>query len=523
MIYRFDDFELDTDSFELRRGGEVQAVEPKILDLISLLCANSGRVVSRDELMEAIWDGRIVAEATISTSIKFARKALGDSGEEQKYIRTVRGRGFRFGAEVEIVEPGNDGQAASALDDGRVRSSDVTLALLPLTVLSEDVELEFFADGLVEDLTTILARMSMLTVISRSSAFQYKGAQPSPEQVREELGASHIVMGSVRPLGDIARINVQLVEAEHDKNLWADRFDRPIAQLFELQDEIIRAVSRLLEPRLARETYELLEPQRYENDSWDAYRRADSLLATRGWHGETFGEAASLLRRSVELDPTSARAQAFLSLILGFGQRVGLAHDRETAKAESLLAADIALSLDDTDPSVLGNAGCALADIGKLDRGLRLLERAIELDPSNAQAWAALGAAKVVAGLPAEGAEDLRQGIRISPLDNRLSVWGSILALALFLQSDVDGALAEAEAAARRDPRNYMPHVVKGAILVAVDRVGDAREAIGEAVRLRPVLSRAEFLCLVGPDLLLQVDNAGLLEGVRPEVEPSAL
>lgn len=510
MIHRFDDFVLDTDSFELQRGMDTVAVEPQVFDLLVLLCENPDRVVSREEVMDAVWGTRIVTDATISTAIRSARRAIGDNGKEQSYIRTVRGRGFRFVGGVTSGGPlaELDGTPAPIRRDA---AGEVVLAVLPLTVLSEDHELGYFADGLVEDLTTIIARMSSLTVISRSSAFRYKGELPTIDRVRSELGATHAVTGSVRPLGEVARISVQLVETAGGDHLWAERFDRPVARLFELQDEIILAVSRLLEPRLMRETFARLPPARSDDDARATYRRADGLLAVRGWHGDTFGAAAGLLRRAVQLDPAYARAHALLALVLGFGQRIGLAPDREGTMADSLASADAALALDDRDPTVLGHAGCALADIGQVERGQRLLERAIELDPSNAQAWAALGGAKLLQGRYDDAAEDLRHGIRISPLDNRLSVWGTMLSLALALAGDVGGALAEIDDAYRRDPRNYMAPVVRAALLVTADRADDARLAMDDAVGRRPGLSRPEVHAIVGPELFRALQRAGLV------------
>ncbi|HEX5051751.1 MAG TPA: tetratricopeptide repeat protein, partial [Planctomycetota bacterium] len=309
----------------------------------------------------------------------------------------------------------------------------------------------------------------------------------------------------------IARINVQLVETGGGSQLWGERFDRPIAELFLLQDDIIRGISRVLEPRLVRETFERIEPRHCEYDAWQAYRRASGLVAIKGWRNDTFAEAAELLRRSVAIDPGFARAHALLSLVRGLGQRVGLVHDRQEAVAESLAAAERALALDTSDSTVLGFAGCALADVGHIDRGLAMLEQAVELDPSNAQAWAAIGAAHVLADRPREAIEPLRRGIRISPLDNRLAVWSSFLAIALLGTGDLDAALAETDVACRRDLRNHMPRVVRAAVLVAAGRADDAARALDEARRLRPELDDKDVECLVGRQLLAPMRQFGLV------------
>jgi TolB-like protein/Tfp pilus assembly protein PilF len=514
MIYRFDEFKLDLDKFELRCAGQPRHVEPMVFDLIRYLSENAGRVVSRDEIIEGVWDGRIVSDATISSCIKSARKALDDSGDNQSYIRTVRGRGFQFAGEVAR----NGAAPAKGEPDAQpepvptpVVSGNTTLALLPFDVFSPESGLQYFADGLVEDLTTILARVPALTVISRSSSFSYKGKSPSVAQVRDELGVSHLIEGSVRSLGDQARINVQLIDTSDGGHVWAERFDRPFDELMKVQDDIIQAISRVLEPQLVRVSYirgQYLQP---EEDAAAAFNQANGLLAIKGWHQDSFTEAARLLERCIEIQPDFARAHAFLSLILGLGQRLGLLYERERAIEESLAATERALALDDVDSTVLGFTGCAMADIGLAQRGIPLLEKALEQDPSNAQAWAALGAAKLADKRPEEAAEDLREGIRLSPLDNRLAIWMNFLATALLYSGDTDGAVEEIAKACRQDTRNFMPRVTKAAILLSARRTDEAKSAMAEAYSIRPELSEDEIGAIVGEKICRVMGKLGLL------------
>lgn len=518
MIYRFDEFELDLDKFELRRAGQPRHVEPMVFDLICFLSRSVGRVVSRDEIIDGVWDGRIVSDATISSCIKSARRALDDSGDNQTYIRTVRGRGFQFVAEVEgggagttENEPNATLEKTPAPISAPVVSGGTSLALLPFDVFSGDTSLQYFADGLVEDLTTILARVPALTVISRSSSFSYKGKSPSVAQVRDDLGVSHLIEGSVRQLGDMARINVQLIDTADGGHVWAERFDRPFDELMKVQDDIIQSISRVLEPQLVRVSYirgQYLQP---EEDAAAAFNQANGLLAIKGWHPASFTEAARLLEKCVDIQPDFARAHAFLSLILGLGQRIGFLYDRDAAIEESLAAAERALALDDVDSTVLGFTGCALADIGQAQRGIPLLEKALEQDPSNAQAWAALGAAKLADRRPEEAAHDLREGIRLSPLDNRLAIWMNFLATALLYGGDTDGAVEEILKACRQDTRNFMPRVTKAAILLSAKRADEAKAAMAEAYSIRPELSEIEIAAIVGKKTCKIMGKLGLL------------
>ena len=509
MVYRFDRFELDTESFELRCDGVVRHVEPQVFELIGVLCAADGRVVGREELMDAVWGGRVVSDATISTAVKFARKALDDSGEAQRLIKTVRGRGFRLMAETAPAEPGAPSSEPS--------STALSVVILPFVVLSEDLQLAFFADGLAEDLTGAMARSGRISVVSSGSACSYRGERPSAARLRAELGVTHAVTGSIRPLGEVARISVELIETAGDTHLWSERFDRPAEELFALQDEIIRAIARLLEPRLSKEVLQAAPPASHAPDALQAFRRADSLLAVKGWRPEAFDEAADLLRQAVAADPGFARAHALLALVLGLGQRIGVLQDREAAIAESVRASESALALDDSDATVLGYVGCALSDVGRVDRGLPVLDRALEVDPSNAQAWAARGAAKLVAGdRPDEAIDDLRHGIQISPMDNRLSVWGCFLAMALLVAGCSDEALAEADLACRRDVHNPIARVIRAAILLIGGHAEEAGAAFEEARALRPALSVWEVESVVGERIARLMRRSGFFADLAP-------
>jgi TolB-like protein len=508
MIFSFENWELDTGTYELRQDGRQCLVEPQAFNILAFLLDNSDRVVSRDELLEELWQGRVVSDATLSTGIKLARQAIGDDGRTQRLIKTVHGRGFRFvgkvaqtGANVTPLRAAMPAPAAPGL---------TSMALLPFDVFANDPELEYFADGLVEDLTTLLARTPGLLVISRSSSFAYKGTHPSAAQVREDMGVDCMLEGSLRLTADQVRINVQLINTADGSHLWARRFDRPAMQMRELQDEIINAIGQVLEPELVRISYTNARSRDCDQDARLLYQQANGLLALKGWHPDTFAEAVSLLRRSIAIDPDFSRAHAYLALILALGHRIGLLLEREQALLEGVRAADTALEMEDIDSTVLGFAGCALADLGQADRAMPILEKAIEQDPSNAQAWAALGAAKIADRKIKEGIDDLSQGIRISPLDNRLAVWGSFLAIGLMLNGDLDEATLAARAACRRDVRNHIPRIVLAAVLLAARKPGQARPAIAEAYRLHPELSAMEVKCLVGPRAFRAIKTLGV-------------
>jgi len=370
-----------------------------------------------------------------------------------------------------------------------------SIAVLPLDNMSDSRDYEFLADGITEDIITLLARIPSFLVIARNSTFSYKGRKPDIRQVGRELGVRYVVEGSLRPVGDRLRITIQLIEAESGNHLWAERFDRAASDIFDVQDEITSAIVVQLEPELTRAEFEVVRRRRpADMDAWDYYQQASGVLALKGWHEQTFTEGAELYRKSLALDPDFAPARAALSLLLAIGHMIGYVADPE----EALIEADRALALDSDDSEVLGFAGCALSDLGHKSRGIEILERAIERNPSNAQAWVALGAAFLSNRQPDLAIEKLEHGLRISPRDNRLAVWMGIHALALGFTGRLDEAVAQARAACRRDGKLHNPRVVLAALLASQNSPEEATSALAEARRIRPQLSLREARGIVG-------------------------
>ena len=401
-----------------------------------------------------------------------------------------------FARPVRVWQWTADGMAADARPADPIALPDKpSIAVLPLDNMSDSRDYEFLADGITEDIITLLARIPSFLVIARNSTFSYKGRKPDIRQVGRELGVRYVVEGSLRPVGDRLRITIQLIEAESGNHLWAERFDRAASDIFDVQDEITSAIVVQLGPELTRAEFEVVRRRRpADMDAWDYYQQASGVLALKGWHEQTFTEGAELYRKSLALDPDFAPARAALSLLLAIGHMIGYVADPE----EALIEADRALALDSDDSEVLGFAGCALSDLGHKSRGIEILERAIERNPSNAQAWVALGATFLSNRQPDLAIEKLEHGLRISPRDNRLAVWMGIHALALGFTGRLDEAVAQARAACRRDGKLHNPRVVLAALLASQNSPEEATSALAEARRIRPQLSLREARGIVG-------------------------
>ncbi|MGH6751740.1 MAG: winged helix-turn-helix domain-containing protein, partial [Bradyrhizobium sp.] len=247
MQFHFSDHVLDARLRELTRAGENVGVEPQVFDLLVYLVQNRDRVVSKDDLMETVWDGRIVSESTLTSRINAARKAVGDSGKDQAVIRTIARKGFRFVGDVSVPaatgEPQGDVPQLEASPPfaepprgHQFSLSRPAIAVLPFVNLSGESEQEYFSDGISEDIITALSRLRWFHVMARNSSFSYKGKAVHLKQIGEELGVDYIVEGSVRKDGNHVRIAAQLNCVTTGSHLWAERYDRNLADVFAVQD-----------------------------------------------------------------------------------------------------------------------------------------------------------------------------------------------------------------------------------------------------------------------------------------------
>jgi DNA-binding winged helix-turn-helix (wHTH) protein/tetratricopeptide (TPR) repeat protein len=515
MILKFDTFELDTQRYELRQHDQVKRVEPMVFDLLVFFARHPHRVFTHDELIEAVWKGRFVSDATIASCVKNARRALGDSGATQTYLQTVRGRGFRFSGDVSHGGQSGDGEAPVGAAPAIDRNGDPSLLVLPFRPLSESQEITRLADAFAADLTTVLTRIPLLRLSARSQHYRSLPITPSVREIHEELGVDYVLEGSVQARDGAVRITVQLADARAGFCLWAERFTLTSPPATLLDDGVIAIVAKL-EPQLHRAIYRRVCTQDGEHSARQLYLEASGLLALKGWHHDALDTAADLLRRSWQRDPQFALAAAYLSLVQGLGHRFGMPGNGEAARQEALEAAERSLQLDSLDSTVLGHSGCALADIGHVERSLLILRQAVDLNPANAQAWAALGSACLTEGRVDEAVAHLSHGIRISPLDSRLAIWGAVLAMALLLADDIDGARNQAELACQRDDRGYMPRVVLAAIHCLGGDAERARKALGDAYRIYPGLSLRQVSALVGVKLGRALLKAGAGQPLPP-------
>jgi TolB-like protein len=295
MRFLFGNHVLDIAQRELRLNAEPVAVEPLVFDLLAYLVVHRDRVVSKDEVLDAIWSGRIVSDSALATRIAAARWAVGDSGEAQRLIRTIARKGFRFigvvheeqvAAQAEVSTASATGPTFSELPD------KPSIAVLPFQNMSGDQEQEYFVDGMVEEIITALARIRWLFVIARNSSFTYKGQAIDVKQVGRALGVRYILEGSVRKAASRVRITAQLIHSPTGTHLWADRFDGSLEDVFELQDKVASSVAGVIEPTLqAAETRRAIDRPTHDLTAYDLYLRAYPML----WSSARVEDALGLL------------------------------------------------------------------------------------------------------------------------------------------------------------------------------------------------------------------------------------
>jgi TolB-like protein len=492
----FADHLLDTDRRELHRGSEPIAVEPQVFDLLIYLVQNRDRVVSKDDLIAAVWQGRIVSESTLTSRINAARKAVGDSGEEQKLIRTIARRGFRFvgavHAQSDAEEPGRAPEQTSDAPHEQSRpalppSDRPAIAVLPFINMSGDPEQEYFSDGITEDIITALSKLRWFFVIARNSSFIYKGIAVHMRQVAEELGVGYVVEGSVRKSGDRVRITVQLNDAATGSHIWAERYDRGLADVFAVQDEITEAIVAAIEPQLyASESFRARRKPPDSMDAWDLVMRALSHYWRVTRQDNVVAQA--LLEKAVAIDPNYGQALGVLSTSYTFSFHMGWA-DRATAVPIAERAALAAIRADSEDPWAHHALGCVYLFTRRFDDSLAEFELALRLNPNFSLAQGYHGLALSYCSRCDEADWAVRRALRLSPRDPFSALFTGIAAYAQFVRRNYREAMQLAREAIRQRADFVGAHRV---LTAAAGMAGDtdvAAAALQELRRAQPNIS----------------------------------
>jgi TolB-like protein/Tfp pilus assembly protein PilF len=519
LQFVFDEYVLDTNTRELRREGEHIATEPQVLDLLAYLVEHRERVVTKDDLIASIWGGRAVSDTALTSRIYAARKAIGDTGRDQKLIRTIARKGLRFIGTLDapacdtslpaVVPP--PAAALAELRRAAPASDRPVIAVLPFNNMSDDPEQEYFSDGISEDLITALSKLRWFFVIARNSSFTYKGKAVHVRQVGEELGARYVVEGSVRKSGDRMRITAQLNDVSSGSHLWAERYDRDAASVFAVQDEITEAIVAAIEPQLyAAENVRVRSKHPSNLDAWGLVMRAFSHWAQVS--PQDHATAQELLQKAVAIDPDYCQALGVLSVIYSFGAHMGWA-DPATVIPLAERAAQAAVRIDGEDPWAHHALGSAHLIMRRFDDALAATEHALSLNPSFSHAQNYYSAALAFSGRWEEATEAAKRALRLSPRDPFLALIYGSASLAYYIGGEYEEAIRTAQTAVRLRPDFASAYRVLVAAAGMTGRSELATVALQHLRRTHPNISRAWIKSHV--PLKLDTDLVHYLDGFR--------
>ena len=490
MQFLFEDQVVDTDRRELRRNLEPVDVEPQVLDVLIYLLENRDRVVSKDDLIASVWDGRIVSDATLTSRIYAVRKAIGDSGRSQTLIRTIARKGIRF---VGSVHAKLDEPAPARFEAEPPSSLPLPLltrpaiAVLPFDNMSGDPQQEHFSDGISEDIIAALSKLRWFFVIARNSSFTYKGKPVHMNQIAEELGVRYVLEGSVRKDGDRVRITAQLIDVLSGSHIWAERYDRDLGDVFAVQDEITEAIVASIEPQLY--AAESFRARRKAPDSLDAWELVMGALSHH-WRltREDTVIAQAMLEKAIAIDPKFGQALGVLATSHTFNAYMGWADIKETVPIAQR-AALAAIQADNEDPWAHTALGCVHLLMRRFDDSLAEFQWALRLHPNFSLARGLYGLSLAFYGQWEKAAEAAGRAIRMSPRDPLAALYYGIASYAQFVGRNYEEAIR----LARMSIRLRSDYVGAYRLLtVAASMAGQttvAATALEELRRLQPNIS----------------------------------
>jgi adenylate cyclase len=483
-VFPFEGFRLDCDRgvlFRLDAGGgaEPVALGSRAFDLLRLLVERHGDLISQDAIMKTVWAGRAVEPANLNVQIAKLRHILDQDREQGSCIQTIPGRGYRFAAPVTRPSGAERPAVTPISEGGTLPLPRLSIVVLPFADLSEGGKQQYFADGIADDLTTDLSRIGDMLVISRNTAFTYRDKPADTKQIGCDLRVRYVLEGSVRRAGNQIRVNAQLIDAETDAHLWAERFDRDMGELFALQNEITSRIavalnSELVNAEAARPTDRL--------DALDCIFRGRAAAWGRPPSAENFAEAIGLFERALTLDPGSVGAQSWLASVLAnrlldFPNNT---FDGDIKRAAELASKAVAASPRSPLPHFA--KGQVLRVQKSYEEAITEFETVLMFNQNWVGALFALGWCKFHTGSIEAMIPLLEQVIRLSPRDPFIGIWYGRIGIAHLLQSRIDEAIVWLEKARSAIPSRpftrsslAVAYALKGETDLAAAEMDEAR------------------------------------------------
>ena len=484
--YEFDRFRLDPEAGRLQRDGAQVMLGQRAFILLTALLRARGAIVTKDELQDAAWPGQAVEESNLSVQIAALRKALGTTGDGQNPIQTVPRRGYRFAAPVREIQVG-----LAAAEPGPVGDGRPGIAVLPFQILGDDLGQSWFGAGVARELVSALARFRELFVISANSSFQYRGSGHDPKQIARELGVRYLLEGSIQRSSNRVRIVVNLIDADNHAQIWADRLEGDLADIFALQDAVTDSISGVLAARITvternRRTRE--PPARWQ--AYDYYLRGTDPVRLRDL--SNFEAGWAMTEKAIELDPGFAPAYAEMAwycLAAWLDPRCVDRFRDAATMADAWTHAQTAVRIDPMLPAAHASLGMALLWRHELDQSLDAFARAAELNPNMADGRH--GQALIIAGRPREAIAVLRRAMRIDP--HCTPTWQAFLGHAHLMLDEPEAALGPLRTCTAQMPGWRAAYVWLAATCERLGLAKEAQEAAASVVHIGPNFTIGEY------------------------------
>jgi TolB-like protein len=511
-IHNFGLFRLDADAGILFRGAEPIVLGQRAVALLRLLLEQSGVPVSKDALINAAWPGLVVEDSNLTVQIAALRRAFEGAAGGTNWIETLPRRGYRYVGPT--VTTGNPPAEANPQDPPVFALPDKpSVAVLPFANLSGDLEQDYFADGMVEDIIAGLSRIKWLFVIARNSSSTYKGRALDLKHLGRELGVRYLLKGSLRKEGNRIRISVQMIEAETGAHLWTERYDRPLGDVFALQDEIALSVVGAIEPSLRRAEVNRVTRKRPDSlDAYDLVLRAqpdvDSGMPARAT------TALKLLERALALDPAYPLAHALAAMCHhNLFLRAGLHEENRTA---SIHHAGAAIAGGQDDALALTFAGFSIGMDGHDQAAASTaFEAALAVSPSSAITYILGSVVLAWTGQAERAIEWGQRGLRLSPFDSWAFAAFHSMTIGFFQSGRYQEAVSAARRAVQSNPAHSISYMLLAAPLAKLGLLEEANAAAARVLELQPAFRYSRQFAGVGCAPVLATALAEALRATR--------
>ena len=492
MAWTFGDFRLDAERFDLRRGSNPVLAEPQVISLLVHLVKHRSRMVTKDELANAVWPGRAVSDASIASRIRSARKAVGDDGDSQSVIRTVHGRGFRFVADVVQSHPATAGDLDPDRDHVTRHSSRPSIAILPFRPLAMPPDRAILADAIPDEIIQALSRLRWLAVIARGSSFRFRQTDADIALVATALGVRYVLSGSIETRGSDLTVTLELADSSNQEVIWGDRLDAPIDGIDDLRARIVAHLVAALEIYIPLNEAQAARLCRVDRlDAWANYHLGLHHLY-RFTASDTV-RAQALFERAVAMDPQFARAHAGLSFTSFLDAFLHLGPDIGAATRAARQHAERGLELDPLDPFVNFTMGRSHWLTDEPETALDWLNRATSLNPNYAQGFYASAMTSMLIGNGPATETGLDKALLLSPLDPLLYGFHGVRAQMLMQTGDLDAAARYADKAASTPGAHYLIAMIALAANSLAGRSNQASRWKQEVLRRSAKASAAHY------------------------------